>query len=229
MPQYSIARRPAAPAATDGWNSTYWQNITPLTIARFHPHSTRHHPFVQAKLAHSSDALHLLFRVENDRYIRAINTELHSAVCKDSCVEAFLEPIPGKGYLNFEMNCGGTLLVFHVSDAAEFTGTRGKDGHKKLLPTDAAKVTITPSLQHQKPFELTGPETYTVQCSIPISVFEAYVGKIGDLAGQHWRGNFFKCADDSRYPHWATWSPIGATLRFHQPAKFGDLYFKKLA
>jgi hypothetical protein len=231
MPQYAIARRPAPPTPEDHWNSPYWHAVKPLTVARFHPRSTRHRPFVQAKLAHSSDAFHILFRVE-DIFIRAQNTELHSSVCRDSCVEAFLEPIPGKGYFNFEMNCGGTLLVFHVTDAKAFTATRGKDGHQKLAPEHAGQITITPSLKQKKPFELTAPQTWTVwtlQASIPTTVIEPYIGKLPPLEGQHWRGNFFKCGDDTKHPHWATWSPIGNILRFHQPEKFGDLYFKKIS
>jgi len=32
---------------------------------------------------------------------------------------------------------------------------------------------------------------------------EHYVGPLGPLTGQVWRGNFFKCAEDNSHPHWA--------------------------
>src|ERR1035437_4282563 len=116
MPDYSIVRRDGAPEADAGWNSGYWAEVTPLSVSRFHRASTRNHPEVEGKVVHSSDAVHVLFRV-TERFVLCEKTELHSSVCKDSCVEAFLEPVAGKGYFNFEMNCGGTLLLFYVNDA----------------------------------------------------------------------------------------------------------------
>ena len=46
--------------------------------------------------------------------------------------------------------------------------------------------------------------------------------------GERWRANFFKCAENSKHPHWASWSPIGPILKFHQPNRFGELYFKRM-
>ena len=49
---------------------------------------------------------------------------------------------------------------------------------------------------------------------------------LGDLAGQTWRANFYKCADASVFPHWLTWSRVGLPEPdFHQPAFFGTLEF----
>ena len=41
--------------------------------------------------------------------------------------------------------------------------------------------------------------------------------------------NFFKCADDSSHPHWASWAPIGEALNFHQPQYFAPLRFAPAA
>ena len=54
---------------------------------------------------------------------------------------------------------------------------------------------------------------------------EPYIGTIGDVRGQTWRGNFYKCGDHTSHPHWASWSPIGEQLDFHQPEFFGELRF----
>ena len=52
---------------------------------------------------------------------------------------------------------------------------------------------------------------------------EQYVGRLCNLPGQTWRGNFYKCADRSSHPHWASWSPLGEPLNFHTPQFFGPL------
>jgi len=37
------------------------------------------------------------------------------------------------------------------------------------------------------------------------------------------RGNFFKCGDETSHPHWASWSPISEELNFHRPETFGSI------
>jgi hypothetical protein len=53
-------------------------------------------------------------------------------------------------------------------------------------------------------------------------VLERYVGPLAPLAGQVWRGNFYKCGDRTSHPHWAAWSPVDE-LNFHLPRCFGAL------
>ncbi len=50
-------------------------------------------------------------------------------MCRDSCVELFLEPKPGRGYFNFEFNCAGTLMACHVEDP-----TRAGRRFQKIRP-----------------------------------------------------------------------------------------------
>ena len=73
--------------------------------------------------------------------------------------------------------------------------------------------------------EMSGPVRWRMGYAIPIKLFEQYIGPIGKLAGQTWRGNFYKCADECSHPHWGTWSLIGEELNFHQPKFFGALEF----
>jgi hypothetical protein len=103
------------------------------------------------------------------------------------------------------------------------------DGYTRFTPEEMAQIKRTPSITEPKPFKITGPITWTLQCSIPIAVMEKYVGPLDKLEGQSWRGNFFKCADWTKYPHWASWAPVGAKLWFHQKERFGELYFRSLA
>ncbi len=73
--------------------------------------------------------------------------------------------------------------------------------------------------------EIQEPTEWRIEYRIPLALFEHYLGPIGPLSGQTWRGNFYKCADKTSHPHWGMWAPIYEGW-FHQPAKFGELIFK---
>ena len=45
--------------------------------------------------------------------------------------------------------------------------------------------------------EITEPTDWTLKFFIPFAVLEPYTGPIVDLAGKIWRGNFYKCADET--------------------------------
>jgi len=72
--------------------------------------------------------------------------------------------------------------------------------------------------------EIANPVSWRLQCAIPLSVMEHYVGRIGDLRNQTWRGNFYKCGDKTSHPHWASWAEIDE-LNFHLPRCFGEIEF----
>ncbi len=220
---YHIARRESAPEAAEAWDGPFWRDAPPLDVGHFHHASTDHRPRTQAKLAHTDEAIHVFFRVE-DRYVLSRRTELHATVCRDSCVEFFVEPLPGKGYFNIEINCGGTMLLFFIEDE-----TPTPEGFKRYtrVPAELAeRITITPSMPSRIDEEITDPCTWTLRYTIPLSLFEHYLGRLGPLGGRQWRGNFYKCADESSHPHWASWSPIGEVLSFHLPRTFGELHFE---
>ena len=67
-------------------------------------------PRVSLRIAHSDDALALLFEVEEE-HLRAVTLDENGPVWEDSCVEFFVENPAGEGYYNFEINCIGTALA----------------------------------------------------------------------------------------------------------------------
>lgn len=221
---HHIVRRASEAVMLDGrWDGPAWKTATPLTVGLFHAKSSPHRPKVQVKLAYDAEAVCGIFLVR-DRYVTCTRTEYQSSVCRDSCVEFFVQPKPDKGYLNFEMNCGGALLTSYITDA-----TRTETGFRGCEPVPwelGSRVGLYHSMPYIVKPEVQEETTWVVEFRIPLAVFEHYTGPLGALAGQEWRANLYKCADDSSHPHWASWSPIGEELNFHQPDRFGVLHFE---
>ncbi len=223
QPQYTIRRVTVRPELEGRWHGPAWSWADTLDVAWFHPRSSDHRPRVQARVLYDDEALYVAFRVD-DRYVRAVHTEYNGPVCLDSCVECFVRPRPDLGYFNFETNCGGTLHLSYVEDP-----TRTPDGFKKrtFVPEgQGGAVRIYHSLPRRVEPERVEETVWTIEYAVPWGVFEAYVGPLGDLAGQEWRGNFYKCGDETSHPHWAAWAPLGEELNFHQPRYFAPLRFQ---
>jgi hypothetical protein len=152
-----------------------------------------------------------------------VHTRFGEAVYRDSCVEIFLEPKPGRGYLNFEMNAGGALLASHITDPRRVPG--GFAAFTRLTEEDGRQVAVRSSLPAVVDPEVEGPLDWELAFFIPKALLEKYVGPIGPMAGQAWRANLYKCGDATSHPHWASWSPVDA-LDFHRPRCFGSLRFE---
>ena len=221
-PTYTIARLATTPALDGSWNGGAWRGVQPLSIARFHPRSSLHRPIAEAKAAWSDAALHLIFRVQ-DRYVRCANTGFQAPVYKDSCAEFFVRPRGTGPYFNFEMNAGGSLLSTCIAD-----WTRTPDGFARFVRIEPFWDTAIPrfhSLPDRIEPEIATPVQWTLQFSLPWALFAQYTETARPAAGEVWTGNFYKCGDETSHPHWASWSPVGEVLNFHQPERFGRLIF----
>ncbi len=220
---YTLQRACVRPALEGAWDEPAWSTVPVLTLDHWHARSSDHHPRVEAKVAYQDDGLFVFFRVQ-DRYVLSVNTAYQSAVCRDSCVEFFVEPQPGKGYFNFEVNCGGTLLLQHVEDP-----TRTPTGFRKHRPVaweHGSQVRIHHSMPATVTPEIQSSVSWTIEYFVPFALFEAYLGApLGPVAGQTWRANFYKCADGCSHPHWGSWAPVSGPLNFHVPACFAPIRF----
>ncbi len=222
--QYTIVKKADAPDPSENWAGQYWAEVPVLNVDNFIEHAgdSGHRPETQAKIVHTGQALHVFFRIK-DQYVRCVNTELQSCVCRDSCAEFFVQPAPGSAYFNFEINCGGAMLLYFIEDA-----TRTPEGFAKFRPVedqDAKMVDIQASMPRVVEPEITEPTEWTLKYSVPVALFEKYVGPLGKLDGQTWRANFYKCGDQTSHPHHATWAPITGELNFHKPEFFAPIIF----
>ncbi len=232
---YLIHWTDAPPSYQDAWAGESWKKADTLRVDRFHPRSSAHHPKTSAKLLYDDQNLYLRFRVE-DRYVKAIHTGYQEMVCEDSCVEFFLRPcIFGQadfapdcspyyqGYFNIELNCIGAMLLYYIED-----WQRAEDGFAKYTPVErdiAQAIGIFPSLSGKIETEINEPLEWAIGCTIPFSLLEYYLDPLDLRKGRPWCGNLYKCADRSSHPHWASWSPIGEALNFHDPSYFGRFEF----
>ena len=220
-PSWTIPRVPSIPTPTGAWNGDLWNGVTALAIDQFHPRSSAHRPQVHAKLAHDSTSLAIVWRVQ-DRLVLSRTTTVNGPVCTDSCVEFFFQPTSGPGYFNLEINAGGTPHCSWIEDCRIVDG--GFAQMRFVDPADLAQMRIHHSQPAVVDPEVSGPQEWTVEAVIPLTVLQRYAGSGCQLSGT-WRGNLYKCADHTSGPHWAAWADVGETLRFHKPSHFASLVF----
>ena len=224
-PRYVIQRAATTPSIAGEWESAAWKGISPLKVSHFYgTEKYTHKPKTEAKVVYGDKGIYIHFRVD-DQYVRVIETEYHGKVWEDACVEFFVQPRAERGYFNFEINGGGTMLLSY-KEAPDWKGeTLGETG---AVPWELAQhVKIYHSLPKSVDPELIEATQWQVEYFIPFEIFEAYLGDLGDVAGQTWRANFYKCAENNSHPHWASWSQITGRLDFHQPEFFSEIHFEK--
>lgn len=221
--QYTIQRSQNAPPFTGVWTDPAWAPAHELQLTHFHEKSGKHRPLTRAKLLYDDAHLHVIFQVE-DEYVRSVELMRQGPVCRDSCVEFFVQPFGHGGYFNFEINAGGILHVTYIRDCSRRNG--GFADYTIINHHLLDLVDIISSMPQVVDPPTTEPTTWTLQYRVPWHFFETFIGKIGDLDGQVWRGNFYKCGDHTHYPHWASWAPINEELNFHQPRFYAPIHFR---
>ncbi len=221
IPEYQVFSVPQPFELQQEWDSPLWRQAPALSIAAFRPESTNHYPQTEAKLLCSPVALHGFFRIR-DRFVRCVHDRFQQPVYQDSCVEFFVQPKAGSGYFNFEFNCGGAMLASYIVDP-----TRTEHGFRdftRLTMEQGSRVSIYHSLPALVEPEITGDITWFIEFRLPFALLAEYAGPLGEIKGQVWRANFYKCGDETSHPHWAAWSPVDE-LNFHLPRCFGRIRF----
>ena len=165
-------------------------------------------PEVSFRLAYSDKAVAVMFAVTED-HVRGIAMENNGPVWEDSCVEFFIMSADGKHYVNFEMNCVGTLLA-----------ARRTSRHDAVHFDDATIAAIRhfTSLPHEATDSKGAGQSWWAVEVIPFEVL-GFEGKPESL-----RANIYKCGDKCEKPHFLSWSPIGLpSPDFHCPEWFGEI------
>jgi len=220
--KYRINHISYSPDLLFDWDSPKWQQAETIELTHFRPEGSGHRPKTSVRLLYDNNGIYGLFRVQ-DQFVLCRHLGYQSPVYKDSCVEFFVRPRSDRGYFNFEFNCGGGLLCCYITDP-----TRTEEGFREftVLPDDDCRqIIISPSMPGIVFPEIEEQAEWSLGFFIPFSLLEKYAGQIGDLHGQTWLANFYKCADGSSHPHWASWTEL-PEKNFHLPEHFGEIVFE---
>ena len=220
MNTYSIRRTDAPAPLENPWSLPAWQAAPTLAVDQCVGGIYDHQPLVQARVMYDDAALYVAFRVE-DQYVRAVAETWHGRVCRDSCVEMFITPGPDTsvGYFNVEVNCGGTMLLHFQPAPAEDI--------QKMPVEQCETIRIWHELPKIIDPEIAEPTTWQVAYRLPLAILGQFVEVIAPAPGVTWKGNFYKCADQTSHPHWLSWSHIETPgPNFHRPDRYGELRFE---
>lgn len=168
-------------------------------------------PIVAFDVARTEAHLYIRYFVKGYS-LKATYTDSSSPVHLDSCVEFFMQKEGDTGYINFEFSCIGTCDAAFRQSRAEST---------PLTAAQYASIRTFSSLE-AKPFpEKPGIHAWELIVAIPFTLMGLDPANLPEKI----KGNFYKCADDTEYPHFVSWSPIALPKPdFHCPKFFGDIF-----
>lgn len=218
---YLIHRAPVPPELSAGFDSDSWKDCSTIHVACFRPEGSDHRPETRFRLQYDDAGLYGLFSVR-DRFVRCVAQHFQDSVCCDSCVEFFVRPAAGTGFINFEFNASGVLLAQHVMDRRRRPGT---NDFRPLSEQEVEEIRIYHTLSGRIDPEITEETCYELGFFLPFTLFAGTHHAPVPVSGTVWRGNVYKCGDQTSHPHWASWQPV-RRLNFHEPDCFGILEFE---
>ncbi len=168
-------------------------------------------PIVAFDIARSDANLYIRYFVKGNS-LKAVYSQDGSPVHKDSCVEFFMKTAEDHNYMNFEFNCIGTC------DAAR---RQSRDIKRSLSTEEYNSIQRYSSLEQKTFTEKLGVHSWELVVSIPFTL----MGLDPKNLPEKILGNFYKCADETEFPHFVSWSPIELPEpNFHCPEFFGEIY-----
>ncbi len=191
------------------------QEITPMKLEIANWEEYPYLPDVFVQIAWNENELFLQYKV-SEQSVKAEITQSNGQVWTDSCVEFFLSPEGNDEYYNLEINCIGTILL----------GFR-KKGEPAIHATDEQinKIRRFSSLGNAPFPELKEPTEWQITFAIPWTAF--FKHELKSVSGMKMRGNFYKCGDGLKVPHFVSWTKIKTEKpSFHAPEFFGGLVFE---
>lgn len=154
--------------------------------------------------------------VSDEQNIRATITEDNGPVCKDSCLEFFFCPSPdiSRAYFNIEINPLGTMYVGFSDD-----GTRA-----------ASKPIEFYEFKHSMNVNVKREDSHwEVSYIVPFDLIKEFISDFNYQNLRCIKANFYKCGDETLYPHYAVWNNIDSNVvaepDFHLLDYFGWIYF----
>ena len=205
---YKITRLPAGtiPSSID------WNRIPAAVISTYkwvHGYA----PAAMAKMVYVEGECFVLHMVCGEERPRVTCHAYNEPVYKDSCMEFFaVWDAASDRYVNMEMNAAGTLLSNIGSDRHERAPILDVCG--EIFPVESEILS----------------DAWTVTATVPLAMIAKLYGTDAKslasrlVSGYTFRGNFYKCGDETKIPHFGMWNEVEtATPDFHRPEFFGEL------
>lgn len=172
--------------------------------------TNRYKPYVEYTL--DLDEVGFLMKIQvQEKDPKRTRTAHQQEVHKDSCVEWFVNFMPETcdRYFNFEVNANGKMQVAFRKDRYEKT---------LLTEEDIEELDIKAEV---------GEESWKVCYHVPFSLIRRYIPDYQFVPGMKIRTNFYKCGDETDFPHYGIWkeSPLEKP-DFHRPEYFGEIIIK---
>ena len=196
-------------------SESIWGRIEPILINNYPWDENGYKPRVEVRFFYIGTRLCLHYTSFESEIVTK-HRNMNEPVYEDSCIEFFFNPDPinNDRYFNFEINAIGTLLLGW-----------GKDRHNRTLIDNGSLDIFNLKSSVDKDLVSEYKDNYwTLEFEIPYSFIEEYYGKQSFLSGKKMKGNFQKCGDETRFPHYGSWNRIDTpSPDFHRPEYFGDL------
>lgn len=207
------------PPLTGTVDETPWQDAVPVPISEFLWCDPDQEPRAVARLLYNDEELFLQYQVESD-HIHAETTALNGPVWEDSCVELFaaVDPARRDHYVNFEVNCLGTV---HLG-----VGTDRTD-RDLITPELAESIRVRTSVDGPTKTPARDDEHWWVAVAIPFETLTRLTGTpVTPKRGTVWYGNVHRLRSKPTRM-FAAWTPVETSEPdFHQPSTFGKLVFE---
>ena len=188
-----------------------WEKVEPIKVTTF-SWGGDYRPYVEARVIVLSNKGFMVRMDCEEANPKAVYTQMNSAVCKDSCLEAFINFKPNlenSGYINFETNVKGALHSAY-----------GQGRHNRQFLTDMG-------INAPIVFNTKDEDKWSCEYLIPFKLIREVYGDDNFKKGDVIKANFYKCGDKLQTPHFLSWNPIGLEKpNFHCPEFFGTLNFE---
>lgn len=171
-------------------------------------------PRTEATLHWSDRGLHVHMR-SYETEIRAAYRQFGDRVCEDSCMEFFFQPLPDSDprFLHFEVNPLGVMYTGIMTCRADM---------RRVMDCDPASFEMHASVSPENLEGYRGPH-WEISYLVPLTHIVRFFPDFRLEPGMRFRGNFYKCGDLTRFPHYGSWSPIDhPTPEFLLSQYFGE-------
>lgn len=191
-------------------NCVEWHAIDCLNWQEF-----PYRPKVSVRMAHNGKTLLLHYRVD-EQSVAAVAAGDNGRVWEDACCEFFCSPADDGLYYNLECNCVGILLLASGPE---------RENREKAPAEVLQQIGRWSSLGRKSFSERIGQTHWELALVVPAKCFFRH--KIDNLSGMRCMGNFYKCGDRLKEPHFLSLYPIRLPRPdFHRPDFFGPILFE---